>query len=117
MSKIIVVSEDGMFANGPIPVTEMTDLFCAALTGAVQQIRNVYKHEEDADKIDKELFDCMNHSFSKCLENAFPEMEMHPELTEEAMQRIMRAEEELIEERAAALDNIIPIKLENKLDE
>ena len=105
MQKIIVVSEDGMFTSGPIAVTEMADLFCAALTSAVQQVQGLYKDEEDAPKIDQELFDCMNHSFSKCLENAFPGICLRPDITEEA---IMELENKIAAERVQD-DNIIPI--------
>lgn len=108
MSKIIVVSEDGMFTNSPIPVTDMADMFCAALTGAVQQIRPAYSNTPDSDKIEKELFDCLNYSFSKCLDNAFPTLALRPDITEEAL---LRAENEIIAERA---ENIIPIPVKGK---
>lgn len=100
MKPTIVISEDGMFTSEKLPVTEITNLACAAITAAVKQVRSSYAQEEDADKIDKELFDCLNISFSKCLENTFPEFELHPEITEEVLQK----EEQLMAKKAAAVE-------------
>ena len=109
MKPTIVVSEDGMFSSEPMSVVEICNLFCAALTGAVQDIRPNYQKEKDAKKIDKELFDCLNYSFSKCLELTFPEYELHPEITEEVIQK----ENELIMEKAKAInpDKVVPLTL------
>lgn len=100
MKPTIVISEDGMFSSQPMPVTAIADLCCAAITAAVQNIRKSYAEDKDASKIDKELFDCLNHSFSKCLELTFPEYELHPELTEE----ILKQEEKVVAFRAKQAD-------------
>lgn len=100
MKPTIVISEDGMFSSQALPVTEIANLCCAAITSAVQNIRKNYENDENADKIDRELFDCLNMSFSKCLELTFPEYELHPELTEE----ILKKEENIIAFRAAAAE-------------
>ena len=100
MRTTIVVSEDGMFTSEPISVIELCNLFCAALTGAVQNVRRSYEEEEDAPKIDKELFDGLNYSFSKCLELTFPEYELHPEITEE----VLKKEDELLEEKVKEIE-------------
>ena len=100
MKPTIVISEDGMFTSERLPVTEIANLTCAAITAAVKQVRASYAQEEDAGKIDKELFDCLNLSFSKCLENTFPEFELHPEITEE----VLKKEEQLMAEKAAAAE-------------
>lgn len=97
MKKTIVISEDGMFSSEPMPVTELADLACAAVTSAVQQVRRQYADDPNAPKIDRELFDCLNHSFSKCLELTFPEYELHPELTEE----VLKMEDELLRKKVA----------------
>lgn len=100
MKPTIVISEDGMFSSQTLPVTTIADLCCAAITAAVQNIRESYKTDEHANEIDKELFDCLNLSFSKCLELTFPEYELHPELTEE----ILKKEEKLVAFKAAELE-------------
>lgn len=100
MKNTIVISENGMFSSNPLPVTEIANLCCAAITSAVQSVRENYKDDENAAKIDKELFDCLNMSFSKCLELTFPEYELHPELTEE----ILKKEERVVAFRAAAAE-------------
>ena len=110
MKPTIVVSEDGMFSSEPMSVIDICNIFCAALTGAVQDIRPNYADEPDHDKIDKELFDSLNYSFSKCLELTFPEYELHPEITEE----VLKKEEELLKEKVANLPEpteVIPLTL------
>ena len=116
MKPTIVVSEDGMFSSESMSVVELCNIFCAALTGAVLEIRPNYKDEPDAAKIDKELFDCLNYSFSKCLEITFPEYELHPEITEE----VLKKEEELLKEKVANLPEpkeVTPITLSVPDDE
>lgn len=100
MTKTIILQEDGMLSTEPMPVTEIANTMMAALTGAVQQIRQVYQDEPDAEKIDNELFDGMNFLMSRALSNMFPDKELHPDLTEEA---IMRAENEILAERVQTL--------------
>lgn len=116
MKPTIVVSEDGMFSSEPMSVVEICNLFCAALTGAVQDIRPNYAEEPDAKKIDKELFDCLNYSFSKCLELTFPEYELHPEITEE----VLKKEEELLREKVAEKEKnakVVPLTLNPPSDD
>lgn len=110
MKPTIVISEDGMFSSEPMPVTEIANLACAAITSAVTQVREQYSAEEDADKIDKELFDCLNLSFSKCLELTFPEYELHPEITEE----VLAKEEELVKAKVLAMEDEVLNKLEEE---
>lgn len=107
MSKIIVVSDDsGCMTNVPVSIPEVADIFCSAITAMVAQIKPkiMEMSDEDSSKVSKELFDCLNHSFSKCLENSFPEQELRPDITEQA---IYELENQIITEEAAALDNIV----------
>jgi hypothetical protein len=101
MQRTIVLTDDGMFSSEPISVIELCNVFCAALTGAVQDLRPRYEAEPDAAKIDKELFDSLNYSFSKCLELTFPEYELHPELTEE----VLKKEDELLRAKVRAIED------------
>ena len=101
MKPTIVISEDGMFSSEPMSVVDICNLCCAALTGAVQDIRPNYQHLESKDKIDKELFDALNYSFSKCLELTFPDYELHPELTEE----VLKKEDALIKAKVIAMES------------
>lgn len=100
--KTIVISENEMFSNEPISVIEMCNIFCAALTGAVQDLRPKYQSTPDAAQIDKELFDGLNYAFSKCLELTFPEYELHPEITEEVLQK----ENELIKQKVKIIETM-----------
>ena len=98
----IYITEKGLKCNCKIPLVNLADIFCANLTAGVQSIEKALpKGTADTEKFRKYLFDELNHSFSKCLENAFPDYELRPELTEEA---ILRAENEILHERAALLD-------------
>ena len=100
--KTIVISENEMFSNEPISVIEMCNIFCAAITGAVQDLRSKYHTDKDADKIDKELFDGLNYAFSKCLELTFPEYELHPEITEE----VLKKEDELLRSKVKVIETM-----------
>lgn len=116
MKPTIVVSEDGMFSSEPLSVIEICNLFCAALTGAVQDIRPNYSQHEEKDKIDKELFDALNYSFSKCLELTFPEYELHPEITEEVLKKEEALLKEKVEKLEASSPKVVPITLSENPD-
>ena len=78
-------------------------MMCSALTGMAKQVvenlRNTPPTEEfDPAKIERDLFDAMNLSFSRCLELSFPELAGRPDITEEA---IMEAENKIVSFRAA----------------
>lgn len=101
----IVISPAGMFTNNPIPIEVMCNIFCAGLNGAVAQIReqveaNAELAAEDKKKIYREIFDSLNNSMSKCLEISFPEYELHPELSDEAMKKVIEKENEIAAARA-----------------
>ena len=102
---IIVVTEDSAFANQSIPVPHICDMMCSALTGMATQVvtnlRSTPQTEEfDPAQVEKDLFDAMNLSFSRCLELSFPELAGRPDITEEA---IMEAENRIVSFRAAQL--------------
>lgn len=107
---IIVVSEDGMFTNIPCPIDKMANIFLAAITAGLAQIDEQLKQavadkeitEKDREVARKDLFDGLNGAYSKQLENAFPDMEMHPELTEEVMKKVLKAETTVAQHRAKA---------------
>lgn len=96
MKNTIVVSEDGMFASNPIQLDELVNIFCAAITGAVTQMKEQYKDDPDAKKIDKEIFDGMNSAFGLMLEACFPDLELHPEMTEQVMKEVLNKETEKV---------------------
>ena len=110
MQKTIVVSEDGMFTSEPIDLEYMVNIFCAALNAAVQDSKaridaaiadkDIMLTELDGNRAKKEIFDGMNHAFSKSLEIMFPEYEVHPELTEEVMQKVLEGETEEVAKKA-----------------
>lgn len=100
MKLTVVMSEDGMFTSEPTTIMEIANLACSGITAAVQTAREQYSQTEEAEAIDKELFDCLNLAFSKCLENAFPQFELHPELTEE----ILKKEDELLKAKVAEME-------------
>ena len=107
MSNVVVVSTElGMVSMAPISLPDLTDLLCSAITAATQQVV-VTLPAAEKDKITQELFDCMNNSFSKCLENAFPEFTLRGDLTEEA---ILKAENEILLDTAKNVKAFKPKK-------
>lgn len=98
---IIVLSEDGMFTNIPIPLEKMVNLFCAATTNAVNQCLTAMKQDESVTDKDYEvayrtLFDGLNQAYSKQLEICFPDMELHPEMTDEICKKILHEQDKAL---------------------
>lgn len=110
MKPIVVITEDSAFANQSIPVPTITDMMCSALTGMTQQvinnIRSLPASEDPAfspEKMERDLFDSMNLSFSKCLELSFPELAGRPELSEQA---ILEVENRIIDFEVAKTNKL-----------
>lgn len=94
----ITLSNNTMICEPGLNIVDISQIFCAALVSAVNNI--VYPSdmpEEDILNIRKEIFDDMNLIFSRTLDEAFPEIALRPELTEQA---IMEMENKLIEKAA-----------------
>lgn len=96
MTRTIVIQEDGMFSTEPIPVQDLTNMALAAVTGVMQEIRTRYNEDPNAAAIDNDMFNFMNEAMSQALHNMFPDFDLHPDLTEEA---ILKAENEILAER------------------
>lgn len=101
--KTLVISEDGMFANEPLPFSTIMQLVCSCVAGVATDViaRAKEKDEEEAKAIEAELFDTANLAFSNCLDVAFPGIALRPDLTEEA---ILKAENDILSERAAEVE-------------
>lgn len=101
--KTLVISEDGMFANEPLPFSTIMQLVCSCVAGVATDViaRAKEKDEEEAKAIEAELFDTANLAFSNCLDVAFPGIALRPDLTEEA---ILKAENDILSERAAEIE-------------
>ena len=101
--KTLVISEDGMFANEPLPFSTIMQLVCSCVAGVATDViaRAKEKGEEEAKAIEAELFDTANLAFSNCLDVTFPGIALRPDLTEEA---ILKAENEILSERAAEVE-------------
>ena len=91
----ILLTENSMTSAEPITVTDFADLACATITGMVNQLRPIWGKLSAAErqKVTAHYFDSLNVSFSKCLENAFPEHTLRPDLTEQA---ILEAENKIL---------------------
>lgn len=84
----------------PLNVVDLTNIFGGIL---VEVVRSLEIPEEHVEQVRAELFDDMNLIFSRTLEEAFPEYELRPNITEQA---IMELENQMITEQAAALETI-----------
>ena len=115
--KTIVISEDGMFASEQLTFADVLQLTCSCVAGVAGNVLAKTESAEEREKIEAELFDIANLSFSNCLAHAFPTQELRPDLTEEA---ILKAENDILVERAAEVepdagepDNIIPFPVKH----
>lgn len=99
--KTMVISEDGMFASQPLTYADVLQLVCSCVAGVTGDMLSKVETEEERQKIENELFDIANLSFSNCLAHAFPGQELRPDLTEEA---ILKAENDILAERAAEVE-------------
>lgn len=99
--KTIVISEDGMFASEPLSFADILQLTCSCVAGVAGNVLAKAESAEEREKIEAELFDIANLSFSNCLAHAFPTQELRPDLTEEA---ILKAENDILSERAAEVE-------------
>ena len=99
--KTIVMSEDGMFASEPLSFADILQLTCSCVAGVAGNVLAKAESAEEREKIEAELFDIANLSFSNCLAHAFPTQELRPDLTEEA---ILKAENDILSKRAAEVE-------------
>lgn len=98
MSKMISITQDGMILSSEqLHVTDYVNITLAAQLNIFNDILNNVK-EEDRDEVRGELYDMYNLAASAFLKAFAPDLELRPDLTEEA---IMRAENEILKEKAA----------------
>jgi hypothetical protein len=99
MSKMISITEDGAFlASDNVNAHEFVNM---TLNAQLNVFRNLA--EQGANKA--ELYDMYNEAASAFLSVFAPEIECHPDLTEQA---ILEAENKLLEEKAANLTRLTP---------
>lgn len=121
---IITEREDGTVdferAAGDLTFSLALDLACSVLNGCTKEIRTALAaddtlSEEDKEKAVRELFDLANISFSRSLELNFPEIDLHPEMTEDVMKRAIEIETKRARRKARRLEaaagkpTVIPI--------
>lgn len=102
--KTIVISEDGMFASEPLSFADVLQLTCSCVAGVAGSVLAKTESAEEREKIEAELFDIANLSFSNCLAHAFPTQELRPDLTEEA---ILKAENDILKDRAKEMEDFL----------
>lgn len=104
MGKMISITQDGMIlASEELHVADYINITLAAQLNMFKDILNNVK-EEDRERTRDELYDMYNLAASAFLKAFAPELELRPDLTEEA---ILRAENEILKERAEQIDNVI----------
>ena len=109
---IITEREDGTVdferAAGDLTFSLALDLACSVLNGCTKEIRTALAaddklSEEEKEKAVRELFDLANISFSRSLELNFPEIDLHPEMTEDVMKRAIEIETKRARRKARRL--------------
>lgn len=104
MGKMISITQDGMMMSSEdLHVADYINITLAAQLNMFNDILHRAK-EEDKENLRGELFDMYNLAASAFLKAFAPELELRPGLTEEA---IMRAENEILDERVADVDKVI----------
>ena len=104
MGKMISITQDGMILSSEqLHVADYINITLAAQLNIFKDVLNNAK-EEDRDEVRGELYDMYNLAASAFLKAFAPELELRPDLTEEA---ILRAENEILDERAADIDKVI----------
>lgn len=91
----INLTSNSMTCEPAMNPVELAQIFCGALIASVQNIK--YPEgisEEEMSNVRRSMFDDLNLIFSRTLEIAFPELELRPEITEQA---IMELENQMIE--------------------
>lgn len=101
--KIVITNESMAIEAGTLNIVDFMNVACAIITQSVQT-----SCADAPPAARKEIFDALNLGFSKCLENAFPEYEIHPELTEQIMEEVLRRETEVVAEQAAIITLPLP---------
>lgn len=95
----ITLTSNSMTCDPAMNPVDLAQIFCGALIAGVQNIK--YPEgipEEEMAKIRRSMFDDLNLIFSRTLEIAFPELELRPEITEQA---IMELENQMIDKEVA----------------
>jgi len=101
MGKMISITQDGMILSSEqLHVADYINITLAAQLNIFKDVLNNAK-EEDRDEVRGELYDMYNLAASAFLKAFAPELELRPDLTEEA---ILRAENEILDERAADIE-------------
>ena len=101
MSKILVITDDAGShitspGGAPVPYPDAVNMCCGFLTSYIKALK---EHPEYTAEDDQSLFNFTNEAFSKQLELAFPEQELRPDITVEALKQ---AEDNLLAQKAAA---------------
>lgn len=93
--------EDGTFSchrnQGELTFSKALDYALTVLNGVVKELRTALAAdekltEEEKEKTIRELFDIANISFSRSLELNFPEVELHPEMSDDVLKRAIEIE-------------------------
>lgn len=104
MGKMISITQDGMMlASEELHVADYINITLTAQLNMFNDIVHKTK-EEDKENVRGELYDMYNLAASAFLKAFAPELELRPDLTEEA---ILRAENEILKEKAKQIDKVI----------
>lgn len=104
MGKMISITQDGMMLSSE--ELHVADYINITLAAQLNMFNDILRRadEEEREHTRGELYDMYNLAASAFLKAFAPEFELRPGLTEEA---ILRAENEILDERAADIDKVI----------
>lgn len=84
MSKVIVITEDGMITTEPMGIQELTDTMLKVMLGAAKQITEQVP-EETRQEFKDATYDMFNSVFSQFLSEYIPDKELRSDLDAEAI--------------------------------
>ncbi len=101
MGKMISITQDGMMLSSE--ELHVADYINITLAAQLNMFNDILRRtdEEERERTRGELYDMYNLAASVFLKAFAPDLELRPDLTEEA---ILRAENEILKERAADID-------------
>lgn len=105
---VITLSESGLHTTEPVTLEYLANIFCAAITGYVRNIQTAIEANEklsdkDREVINRQIFDGLNAAYSRQLEICFPEIDLHPEMTDEILKEVLDIQTKRVIEQADEL--------------
>lgn len=111
--KTLTISDRVLRMEEPMSYTDVLQYCCTAISHVAANVMKKAAENETQEvlnQLEQHMFDMTNIACSNLLDITFPNLSLHPDVTEEA---IKKAEDEIAKERASMqdfIDNLLPPK-------